>query len=59
MAELGLEAIAKMPTGGAAPAVTAGLDFLDAGVSLVTDKPVAGLESIDSHQGCEICWGNK
>jgi fructose transport system substrate-binding protein len=59
MAQLGLEAVAKIAKGGEAPPVTAGLDFLDAGVSLVTDKPVSGLESIDSTKGAELCWGNK
>ena len=59
MAELGLEAVAKIAQGGEAPPVTAGLDFLDAGVSLVTDKPVSGLESIDSTKAAEMCWGNK
>jgi fructose transport system substrate-binding protein len=59
MAELGLEAVAKIAKGGEPPAVTPGLDFLDAGVSLVTDKPVSGLESIDSTKGAELCWGNK
>jgi fructose transport system substrate-binding protein len=59
MAQLGLEAVAKIAKGGAPPAVTPGLDFLDAGVSLVTDKPVSGLESIDSTKGAELCWGNK
>jgi fructose transport system substrate-binding protein len=59
MAELGLEAVAKIAKGGEPPAVTPGLDFLDAGVSLVTDKPVSGLESIDSTKGAELCWGKK
>jgi len=59
MAELGIEALAKIAKGGEPPAVTPGLDFLDAGVSLVTDKPVSGLESIDSAKGAEQCWGKK
>jgi fructose transport system substrate-binding protein len=59
MAQLGLEAVAKIANGGAPPAVTPGLDFLDAGVSLVTDKPVSGLQSIDSTKGAELCWGDK
>jgi len=25
--------------------------------SLVTDKPVAGVDSIDTTKGAELCWG--
>lgn len=57
MAELGVAAIKKIATGGQKPAVTAGLTFFDTGVTLVTDKPVAGLESIDSTEGAKKCWG--
>jgi fructose transport system substrate-binding protein len=59
MAKLGVEAIAKIARGGEKPAVTPGLDFYDTGVALVTDKPVDGLESIDSSKGLELCWGKK
>lgn len=57
MAELGVEAIKKIATGGEKPQVTSGLDFYDTGVALVTDKPVSGVESIDSTEGAELCWG--
>jgi len=57
MAQLGIQAIKTIADGGAKPAVTPGLDFLDAGVALVTDKPVDGLESITSDAGSKICWG--
>nr|WP_245570989.1 substrate-binding domain-containing protein [Glaciibacter superstes] len=57
MAELGVEAIAKLATDGTKPSTTAGLDFFDTGVALVTDTPVDGLESIDSSAATEICWG--
>jgi fructose transport system substrate-binding protein len=59
MAKLGVEAIAKIARGGEKPAVTPGLDFYDTGVALVTDKPVDGLESIDSAKGLDLCWGKK
>jgi fructose transport system substrate-binding protein len=59
MGQLGLEDIVKIAKGGEKPANSPGLDFLDAGVSLVTDKPVSGLESIDSTKGAELCWGKK
>ena len=58
MATLGMEAIAKIARGGEKPKTTEGLDFFDTGVALVTDKPVDGVESIDSTKGSEICWGN-
>ncbi len=59
MAELGVETIAKMANGGAKPANSPGLEFIDSGVALVTDKPVDGVESIDTTKGSEICWGKK
>ena len=41
------------------PEVTPGLDFYDTGVALVTDKPVDGVESIDTTEAETICWGKK
>ena len=59
MAQLGVEAIKKIAqsNGAEKPAVTPGLDFYDTGVALVTDKPVDGLESIDTTAASKICWG--
>ena len=58
MAELGVEAIAKFKTATVTkPEVTPGLDFFDTGVALVTDKPVDGVESIDTTEANKICWG--
>ncbi|PTX46788.1 mannose-binding protein /fructose-binding protein /ribose-binding protein [Gemmobacter caeni] len=57
MASLGIEAIAKYAADGTKPAPTEGKDFFDTGVALVTDKPVAGVESIDTTKGTELCWG--
>lgn len=57
MAQLGVEAIAKIARGGERPAVTPGLDFYDTGVALVTDKPVDGLDSITTDEALKICWG--
>jgi fructose transport system substrate-binding protein len=57
MAALGVEAIAQYATDGTLPQPTEGKDFFDTGVSLVTDKPVDGVESIDSTKGAELCWG--
>ena len=54
MAELGVKAIEQIATGGEKPEVTAGLDFFDTGVALVTDKPADGVESIDSTEGAKL-----
>jgi fructose transport system substrate-binding protein len=59
MAKLGVEAIAKKVRDNVDPKVTSGLDFYDTGVKLVTDKPVAGVESIDTTAANKICWGKK
>ena len=57
MASLGIEAIAAFAKDGSKPAPTEGKDFFDTGVTLITDKPVEGVESIDSAKGLELCWG--
>jgi fructose transport system substrate-binding protein len=57
MATLGVEAIAKIARGGEKPETTEGLDFFDTGVALVTDQPAEGVESIDTAEGSELCWG--
>ena len=57
MASLGVEAIKKWADTGEKPEPTPGLDFFDTGVSLVTDQPAEGVESIDTQMGTEKCWG--
>jgi fructose transport system substrate-binding protein len=57
MASLGIEAIAKFAADGTRPAPTEGKAFFDTGVALITDKPVPGVESIDTARGTELCWG--
>ncbi|MDJ0820581.1 MAG: sugar ABC transporter substrate-binding protein [Paracoccaceae bacterium] len=57
MASLGVEAIAKFAKTGEKPAPTAGKDFFDTGVALVTDQPVDGVPSIDTDEGMSLCWG--
>jgi fructose transport system substrate-binding protein len=57
MATLGMEAIKTLAEGGAAPAVSPGLDFFNTGVALVTDTAADGVESISVAEGQEICWG--
>ncbi|MBF4572163.1 substrate-binding domain-containing protein [Herbiconiux sp. VKM Ac-1786] len=57
MAELGVEAIAKLATDGTKPETSDGLDFFDTGSQLVTDTPVDGLDSITSEAATDLCWG--
>jgi len=57
MAALGIEAIAAFAADGTKPAPTEGKDFVDTGVTLITDKPAEGVDSIDSAKGLELCWG--
>ena len=42
---------------GTKPKPPAGKDFVDTGVTLITDKPVDGVESKDTAFGLENCWG--
>lgn len=57
MASKGIEAIAAWAKDGTKPQATDGKDFFDTGVALITDKPAAGVESIDSTKGADLCWG--
>jgi fructose transport system substrate-binding protein len=57
MAEMGVEAIAEFAKSGTKPEPTAGKDFVDTGVTLITDDPVDGVESKDTAFGLENCWG--
>jgi fructose transport system substrate-binding protein len=57
MASLGIEAIAKWAQDGIKPTATDGKDFFDTGVSLVTDQPAEGVESISVAEGMDLCWG--
>ncbi|MNL67633.1 hypothetical protein D3C87_1922390 [compost metagenome] len=57
MAALGVEAVKKFADTGEKPKPTEGKSFFDTGVTLVTDKPVSGVDSIDTKQGLDKCWG--
>ena len=57
MAEMGVEAIAAYAKDGTKPTPPAGKDFIDTGVTLITDEPVDGVESKDTAFGLENCWG--
>jgi fructose transport system substrate-binding protein len=57
MAELGVEAIVELVETGTAPETSEGLDFFNTGVALVTDQPAEGVDSIDTAEAADICWG--
>jgi fructose transport system substrate-binding protein len=57
MAQLGVEAIVKFKKDKTKVQNSPGLDFFDAGVALVTDKPQEGVDSITSDEGSKVCWG--
>jgi fructose transport system substrate-binding protein len=59
MAELGVEAIVELVEDGTVPETSEGLDFFNTGVALVTDQPADGVESIDTTEAGEICWGGE
>jgi fructose transport system substrate-binding protein len=52
MAEQGVDAVVKFAQDGTKPS-----GFNDTGSQLVTDKPVAGIESQDTAWGEANCWG--
>ncbi|MGX5697822.1 substrate-binding domain-containing protein [Agromyces soli] len=57
MADLGVQAIFDLVKTGEKPETSDGLDFFNTGVALVTDDPQDGVESIDTAEASEICWG--
>ncbi len=54
MASLGVDAVVKFAQTGQKPS-----GYTDTGVTLITDKPQAGVDSKDSKFGTENCWGTK
>ena len=52
MGEMAVEAVIKAVDDGVKPS-----GFHDTGTVLITDHPVAGVDSKDSKWGLEICWG--
>jgi fructose transport system substrate-binding protein len=57
MAAKGVEAVKTFAAGGGKPQASPGLGFSNTGVELVTDKPAAGVPSIDSAAALKKCWG--
>jgi fructose transport system substrate-binding protein len=52
MAEGGVNAVVAYAQNGTKPS-----GFIDTGATLITDKPVPGMESKDSTWGAQNCWG--
>ncbi|WP_214407978.1 sugar ABC transporter substrate-binding protein [Pseudonocardia lacus] len=57
MAQQGVEALAAFAKDGTKPEATAGKDFTDTGVNLITDQPQSGVTAKDTAFGAENCWG--
>jgi fructose transport system substrate-binding protein len=57
MASLGVQAVVDYAKTGKKPEPSPGLKFFNTGVSLVTDKPVPGVDSISTDEGLKKCWG--
>ena len=58
MAVAGVDAAVAFAKDGSKPTVPA-TGFIDTGVQLITDKPLAGLDSQDTTWGLQNCWGDK
>jgi fructose transport system substrate-binding protein len=57
MAEMGVKAVVDFAKNGEKPQPEAGKDFIDTGVTLITDDPQDGVESKDTAFGLDNCWG--
>jgi fructose transport system substrate-binding protein len=57
MAEMGVNAIVEYAETEKKPEPTPGKDFVDTGVTLITDDPQDGVESKDTAYGLDNCWG--
>jgi fructose transport system substrate-binding protein len=57
MAEMGTQAIVDFAKDGAKPKAGGGKDFINTGVTLITDDPADGVESKDTKFGLDNCWG--
>jgi fructose transport system substrate-binding protein len=54
---MGVEAVSKFAKDGTKPQAPAGKEFIDTGVTLITDEPQDGVESEDTAFGLKNCWG--
>jgi fructose transport system substrate-binding protein len=56
MAEEGVQAVVDFAESGEKPD-TGGEEFINTGVTLITDKPASGVDSEDTTWGLDNCWG--
>ncbi|MCV2393252.1 substrate-binding domain-containing protein [Actinotalea sp. M2MS4P-6] len=56
MGSLGVQAVIDYVNNGTKPTADAGKDFTNTGITLVTDQPVDGVDSIDSTAGADGCY---
>lgn len=56
MGQLGVDAVVAHKKDGTTPKPSAGLDFTNTGIKLVTDQQVPGLDSISSAEGKTLCY---
>jgi fructose transport system substrate-binding protein len=57
MAEMGVKAVVNFAKDGEKPKAAGGKDFIDTGVTLITDSPQDGVDSKDTKFGLDNCWG--
>jgi fructose transport system substrate-binding protein len=57
MAEMGVQAVVDYANDDKKPEPSPGKDFLNTGVTLITDEPMDGVESKDTKFGLDNCWG--
>jgi fructose transport system substrate-binding protein len=57
MAQDGVQAVVDYAKSQKKPAAPAGKDFINTGVTLITDKPAGGVPSKDTKFGLANCWG--
>lgn len=56
MGRLGVKAVIDHIRNHVDPVPPKGADFINTGITLVTDEPVHGLDCIDSKKGTQVCW---
>jgi fructose transport system substrate-binding protein len=57
MAQMGVDAIVQFAKNGEKPQAESGQDFIDTGVTLITDDAQQGVDSKDTAFGLDNCWG--
>jgi fructose transport system substrate-binding protein len=57
MAQEGVQAVVDYANDGTKPKADSGQDFINTGVTLITDQPVSGVDSKDTTYGLDNCWG--